>query len=226
VEELAAELEKDDQLQRRDQMTEETKATIPEIQALYGEHAAGILNRLRDQYEEIATAKLETQGSFFDRLDDAQKKAAIREYRLKLANEARDEAKQQYTEAVREYRERVEQRKTQAEAALYGHGDALSADVLARAALASDEELRNMARIASKTNNASLKQAALSVAADRGMGDALLEVFGDEDRALYQEIQQAPPGEVLDRQTDDDGIDAVVPGVNPSQIMPPAKGSS
>jgi hypothetical protein len=88
--------------------------------------------------------------------------------------------------------------------------------------------MRNYAtwRIASKTNNASLKQAALSVAADRGMGDALLEVFGDEDRALYQEIQQAPPGEVLDRQTDDDGIDAVVPGVNPSQIMPPAKGSS
>ena len=42
-------------------MTEETKATIPEIQALYGEHAAGILNRLRDQYEEIATAKPEIQ---------------------------------------------------------------------------------------------------------------------------------------------------------------------
>jgi hypothetical protein len=118
-----------------DQMTEETKATIPEIQALYGEHAAGILNRLRDQYEEIATAKPETQGSFFDRLDDAQKKAAIREYRLKLANEARNEAKAKYTEAVREYRDRVEQRKAQADAELFGHGDAIAADVIASAAL-------------------------------------------------------------------------------------------
>jgi hypothetical protein len=226
VEELAAELEKDDRLQRREQMTEETKATIPEIQALYGEHAAGILNRLRDQYEEIATAKRETQGSFFDRLDAAQKKAAIREYRLKLANEARDEAKQQYTEAVREYRQQIEARKAEASAQLFGHGQELSADVLARVALANDEELRNLVRIAKMTDNASLKQATLSVAADRGAGDSLVEVFGDKDRALYQEIQQAPPGEVLERQTDDGGIDSVVPGVDEKQIMPPAKGSS
>ena len=207
-------------------MTEGNTGNIDQIQTAYGQHSAGILNRLRDRYDEIAKSKPPTEGSYFDRLDDTQKQAAIREYRLKLANEARDEAKQQYTEAVREYRERVEQRKTQAEAALYGHGDALSADVLARGALASDEELRNMARIASKTNNGSLKQAALSVAADRNMGDALLEVFGDEERALYQEIQQAPPTEVLERQTHDVNIDAVVPDVSPDVIMPPAKGSS
>src|ERR671916_1491501 len=126
-------------------MTEGNTGNIDQIQTAYGQHSAGILNRLRDRYDEIAKSKPPTEGSYFDRLDDTQKQAAIREYRLKLANEARDEAKQQYTEAVREYRERVEQRKTQAEAALYGHGDALSADVLARAALASDEELRNMA---------------------------------------------------------------------------------
>jgi hypothetical protein len=208
-----------------DEMSED-RATIAQIQQAYGEHSAHILNQLHDRYEEIAKAKPETQGSFFDRLDDTQKKAAIREYRLKLANEAREEAKQQYAESVRTYREKVEVRRAEAEAALYGYGEELSADALARAALASDEELRNMARIASKTGNASLKQATLSVAADRGMGDALLEVFGDEDRALYQEIQQAPPGEVLARKTDGSGIDSVVPAVNEGQIMPPAKGST
>src|ERR671916_159413 len=156
-------------------MTEGNTGNIDQIQTAYGQHSAGILNRLRDRYDEIAKSKPPTEGSYFDRLDDTQKQAAIREYRLKLANEARDEAKQQYTEAVREYRERVEQRKTQAEAAL-------------------------------------------SVAADRNMGDALLEVFGDEERALYQEIQQAPPTEVLERQTHDVNIDAVVPDVSPDVI--------
>jgi hypothetical protein len=173
-------------------MTEGNTGNIDQIQTAYGQHSAGILNRLRDRYDEIAKSKPPTEGSYFDRLDDTQKQAAIREHRLKLAHEARNEAKAKYAESVREYREKVEERKAEAEAQLFGHGDTLSADVLARAALASDEELRNMARIASKTNNASLKQAALSVAADRGMGDALLEVFGDKDRALYQEIQQAP----------------------------------
>jgi hypothetical protein len=203
------------------------KATLAQIQEAYGAHSAAILNQLHDRYDEIAKSKPDTAaGTFFERLSDEQKMATIRDHRLKLANEAREQAKQKYSESVRTYREQVEARKAEAEAQLYGHGQELSADVLARAALASDEELRGMARIASKTNNASLKQAALSVAADRGMGDALIEVFGDEDRELYSEIQQGPPREVLDRQTHDVGIDAVVPGVNVDELSPPAKGST
>jgi hypothetical protein len=58
------------------------------------------------------------------------------------------------------------------------------------------------------------------------MGDALVELFGEEEQELFAEIQQAPPQEVLDRQTHDVGIDAVVPGVNVDQLSPPAKGST
>ena len=211
------------------------KATLAQIQEAYGAHSAAILNQLHDRYDEIAKSKPDTAaGTFFERLGDQQKAEAIRDHRLKLANGAREQAKQQYSESMCEYRKKVEERKAEAEAQLYGHGEELSADVLARAALASDDELRNMARIASKTNsaslnaslNASLKQAALSVAADRDMGDALVELFGEEEQELFAEIQQAPPQEVLDRQTHDVGIDAVVPGVNVDQLSPPAKGST
>ena len=207
------------------------KATLAQIQEAYGAHSAQILNGLHDRYDEIAKSKPDTAaGTFFERLGDQQKAEAIRDHRLKLANGAREQAKQQYSESMREYRKKVEERKAEAEAQLYGHGEELSADVLARAALASDDELRNMARIASKTNNASLnaslKQAALSVAADREMGDALVELFGEEEQELFAEIQQAPPQEVLDRQPHDVGIDAVVPGVNVDQLSPPAKGST
>lgn len=202
----------------------EELGSIFQIQETYGQHSAGILNRLRDQYEEISKSKPETQGSYFERLTDQQKKAAIREHRLGLANKARDEAKQAYEESVREYRNQVEARKAQASAKLFGHGQELSADVLARVALANDEELRNLARIAKKTNNASLKQATLSVGEDRGMGGVLVEVFDDEDKQLYAEVKAAPPEEVLDRQAHN--IDTVVPAVNESQILPAADGSS
>ena len=204
----------------------EERATIAQIQQAYGERSAHILNQMHDRYEEIAKAKPETQGSFFDRPDDAQKAAVIRDHRLELANKARAEAKEKYAESAREYRAKVEARKAEAEAALYGHGDPISADVIASAALASEEELLRLARVASKTGNASLKRAALTVAEDRNMGEVLVEVFDEEDKALYAEIKSAPPQEVLDRKTHDVGIDSVVPGVNADQLSPPAKGST
>lgn len=109
---------------------------------------------------------------------------------------------------------------------LFGHGDAIAADVIASAALASEEDLLRLARVASKTGNASLKRAALTVGAERNMGDVLVEVFGDEEQELYAEIKSAPPAEVLERQTHNVGIDSVVPGVNVDQLSPPAKGST
>ena len=81
----------------------EERATIAQIQQAYGERSAHILNQLHDRYEEIAKAKPETQGSFFDRPDDAQKAAVIRDHRLELANKARAEAKEKYAESAREF---------------------------------------------------------------------------------------------------------------------------
>jgi hypothetical protein len=127
---------------------------------------------------------------------------------------------------VREYRRQIEARKAEAEEQLFGHGDAVAADVIATATLASEEVLMRLARVASKTNNASLKRAALTVAEERNMGEVLVEVFDEEDKALYAEIKSAPPAEVLARQTDDGGIDAVVPGVDIGKIMPARDGTS
>jgi hypothetical protein len=68
----------------------EASATIGEIQELYGQHSAGILNRLHDRYDEIARSKPDTsEGTYFERLSDEQKQAAIREQSRALANQAR-----------------------------------------------------------------------------------------------------------------------------------------
>ncbi len=201
-------------------------ARISDIQQAHGEHSAAILNRLYSRYDEIAQEKLDPSTPHYRRLTDEQRAAALRDHRLELANKAREEAKQAYTEANNEYRQKLEKRKAEAELALYGHGDPVSADVLAKAALASDQELKNLASIASKTGNASLRKAALVAGAERGLGDVLLETFGDEEQALYAEITEAPPPEVLDRITDDVGIDSVVPGVNVNQLMPHASGTT
>jgi hypothetical protein len=201
-----------------------SKATISDIQKTYGEHSARILNQLHAEYEEIAKAKPEPEGTFWDRLNDAQKDQATRDHRLKLASKAREEAKTKYAVAVREYREKLEARKAEAETQLYGHEDPISADVLATATLASDDELKRLANMASKTGNASLKRAALVAGAQRGMGDVLIETFGDEERELFSELAAVPPVEVLDRQTDDVGIDSVVPNVSVNQLMPSANG--
>jgi len=64
------------------------------------------------------------------------------------------------------------------------------------------------------------------VGAERGLGDVLVETFGDEERKLYAEITAAPPAEVLDRQTDEAGIDAVVPRASVFQMSPPANGTT
>jgi hypothetical protein len=199
---------------------------ISDIQAKHSEAAASILNGLYRRYDEIAEEKLDESEPHFGRLDDAQRAAALRDHRLDLATKARREAKYEYTESVREYREKLEARKAEAEAELYGHGDPASADVLARAALASDEELRNLANVASKTNNASLKRAALVVGAERGLGDVLVETFGDQERELYAEIQAAPPAEVLARVTHETAIDTVVPKVSERQMAPHANGTT
>lgn len=198
---------------------------IQDIQEAYGQQFGRILNGLLDKYPEIAKEKPEAVG-FFDRLSDEQKVVATRDHRLALANEAREKAREDYNAAFAEYRERVESRKAEAETALFGHGDALSADVLARASFASNEELLAMAKVATKTGNASLKQATLSVAAERELGDVLVETFSPEEQDLYAEITGAPPKEVLDRQTHAVDTDAVLPSPNLGQLMPPDNGTT
>jgi len=195
---------------------------ISDIQAKHSEAAASILNGLYRRYDEIAEEKLDDGELHFGRLDDAQKAAALRDHRLDLATKARREAKHEYTESVRSYREQLEARKAEAEAELYGHGDDSSADLLARAALASDQELANLAQLASKTGNTALRRAALVAGEQRGLASTLAETLDDQARELYAEISDAPPTEVLDRVTGDAAIDAVVPVAGERQLSPPA----
>ena len=62
--------------------------------------------------------------------------------------------------------------------------------------------------------------------AKRELGEALVEVLSPEERDLLGELQEIPPAEVLERQTDDTGIEAVVPRVSVNQMAPTAKGST
>ncbi len=196
--------------------------TISDIQAKHSEAAGKILNDLYRSYDAIAEEKLDERAAHYSRLTDAQRAAALRDHRLDLANEAREEAKTKYTNAVHEYREQLEARKAEAEAELYGHGDDASADLLARAALATDQELKNLAQLASKTGNTALRRAALVAGEQRGLASTLVETLDDQAREIYAEIADAPPSEVLDRVTGDAGIDAVVPSASVNQISPPA----
>ncbi len=194
--------------------------TISDIQAKHSEAAGKILNDLYRSYDQIAEEKLDERAPHYARLTDAQRAAALRDHRLQLANEARQQAKTAYSESVHEYREQLEARKAEAEAQLYGHGDDASADLLARAALASDQELTNLAQIASKTGNHALRRACLVAGEQRGQAATLVEALAPEERALYAEITEVPPSEVLDRVTADVGIDAVVPNVSVNQLSP------
>jgi hypothetical protein len=199
----------------------EASGTIQELQEVFGAAASGIATGLHDEYTRISKETLDESSPLFRHMSDEARAKATREHRETRAQRAYAKAIEDYTKVISERNEKLTQRRRQAEEELYGAGQ--NAEVLARLATGSDDQILAAARVAARTNNTELRKAAIATAKERDLGEALVEVLDDNERDLLNELSQAPDKDMLDRVAD---AERVLPGVDVDRLMPPAQGTS
>jgi hypothetical protein len=200
---------------------EEAPATIQQLQQTFGAAAGRIAEGLHNEYDRISKEKIDERSPLYHHMSDEARMSATREHREQLARQAYAQATERYTQVIRERNQKLAERKRQAEEQLYGAGQ--NAEVLARLATGTDDQVLAAARVAARTNNPELRKAAIATAKERDLGEALAEVLSDKERDLLNELAQAPDAEVMARAAD---AARVLPAVDTARIMPPANGAT
>jgi hypothetical protein len=183
-----------------------TDKTIGQIREEYGAKAAGILSAYHAELDRIRELRDVAEGAYLDQLTDEQRMRLLREQKRERADEAHRRAAREYAAETARYQDDLRARVGYVEGGLFGMSGPESAQVLTRAALASEEELGTMLDLAAASGNRQIAKAALVAAEKRGFAGLVvraLEHAGDEARALYAEWRERPPEEVLERQRED-----------------------
>jgi len=180
-----------------------SEKTIQEIEAAFGERAAGILRGWHDAQDEIGCEIESVEGPHADILTDRQPAEIAHTQKAERAGAKADEYRREYQALMEERNEAVRTRTRELREQLFGVQDA---DGLARAALASDAGLGSMLELAVHAGNAELGRAVFTAAEQRGLGDLMNRYFDQmnpEAGALYQEFKAAPSEEGLERRLAD-----------------------
>jgi pyruvate/2-oxoacid:ferredoxin oxidoreductase beta subunit len=182
--------------------------TIGQIREEYGAKAAGILSAYHAELDAIREIRKPEAGTYLDQLTDEQRMRLLRDQKRERADEAHRRAAREYAAETERYQDDLRARVGHVEGALFGMSSPESAQVLSRAALASEEELGTMLDLAAASGNRQIAKAALVAAEKRGFAGLVvraLEAAGPEARELYAEWSERPPEEVLERQREDVG---------------------
>lgn len=194
--------------------------TIHEIKAEHSAKAGGIMTRYQDEIREIRDQRTPPEGAYLDRLTDGQRLLLLREQKEQKAAEAHERTVREYGREVERYQAALSERAGALKSRLFGVGDA---GALARAATATDAELRGMLEDASLAGSEDLARAVLVAAHGRGAGDLMARYFDGADpeaRELYAEWSDVPPAEILQRQRE--SVGRVVQMPDPDSLTPPA----
>ncbi len=187
------------------------KKTVQQIREEHSARSAAILSRYFEATDEIRAVRKIEEGPYSDRLTDEQRMTILREGKRERADEAYRRAREDYAAELDRYQEEVRARTGYIKGRLFGMSGPDSAATIARAALASEEELGTMLELGADAGNEEVARAALLAAERRGFAGLVvrvLEVAGDEARGLYAEWSDRPPEEMLARQRE--GVDAIV----------------
>lgn len=184
-----------------------TKRTIHEIEESFGEKAAGILRVWYETRDEIARSSVRVEGPHADLLTGAQRAQAAYEQKALRARARAEEYRQEYLELTEEHNHAVRARVRFLRKELYA---VENAEVLSRAALATDAQLGAMMELAATTGNTDLGRAAFVAAEQRRLGEvvaAYLDRANPKARELYEELEAAPSEEGMGRKlADADGF--------------------
>jgi hypothetical protein len=203
-------------------VVEREPETIQEILAAASSATATIGTNLLQSYSQLSAVSPDMTTSAWSYLTEGGKREATRDYRQGLANEARSEAIERYTEATSTLQEKLAAREKYVKSELFGSNQ--NAEVLARFAFASDAEIKRASELANLTGNAELRSAVLAAAASRDLGEILSETLTEQERDFLNELAALPGDEVRNGGTGD--LTRVLPIADERYILPPAKGSS
>ncbi len=195
-----------------------TNRTIPETEETYGQRASEILRTWYEAQGEIARSSETVEGPHASLLTDAQRAAAAREQKAERARAEAESYRREYRELTEERNAAVRARTRSLHKELYA---VESADVLSRAALATDAQLGAMTELAATTGNAELAKAAFVVAEQRQLGEVMGAYFdrtNPKARELYEEWRAAPTEEVLERRLSD--ADKLFAAPTPADFAP------
>ncbi len=197
-----------------------TKKSIHEIMAEHSAKAAGILRNYHDEVDRIRDdRRLEGDASILERLDGGGRLGLLRSQKKAKADAARSRSIEEYRRQFDAYERSLTSRRSEIADRLFGLSSPEAAGLLSRAATASEEELGTMIDLARASGNGELAKAALIAADQRGF-DSLraraLEHAGPQAQSAYEEWQELPAPETLDRQHED--IPRMLPSPEPAQL--------
>ncbi len=179
--------------------------TIQEAEETYAEQAAEAIRGWHAVQDEISQDSVTVEGPHADMLTDAQRYQAEREQKAARASTEAESYRRAYTELQEERNNAVRARRERVQKDLYS---VETTDLLARAALATDDQLRSLMDLAATTGNSELGRAAFVVAQQRQLDGVLAAYFetNPEAHALYEELQAAPTAETMERRVADAGV--------------------
>ena len=187
--------------------------TIAELKNEYSAKAVGLMNARSARVAELASLRTPTGDPYYmDRLDHAQKHQVLLEQKAELAEEDRRRLRQEFEQAHDAYSKAVAERTSVLRERLFAVEGGEKADLLARLATASEDELRQMLDIAGETSNRDLSRAVFATAHRRDIPELLVRYFAEIDagaQSLYAEYNDVPSEETVERQRSD--IERMIP---------------
>lgn len=146
---------------------------IEEAGAKGSKHVMGYLDTLDELREKRELA----DGTYKADLSAEQQAQVLMREKLEQAQDARETAKERYTEHLNKTHAALNNRREELRESLYS---IKNPEVLTRVLLSSDDELRQLAEAAVQTRESELTRACLVAAERRGAGDVLSTIFGTD----------------------------------------------
>ena len=201
--------------------------SLAEINQEHARNATEIMLGYEDAKRQITEDMSLPDGAYLERLSPDQRMAALREHKAERADEAYQETRSAMYAEVERHHGELAQRRTHLKERLFKVEGPEGAAALARAVLASEDELKDMFDIAALAGNEDLARAAFVAAERKGLGDLMHRFFDQVDggaRHAYAEWSELPSEETLERQVEN--IDRVVQPPDYDRLMPYASATT
>jgi hypothetical protein len=177
--------------------------TVQEIEEGFGEKANGILRAWYETKDDIARSSARVEGPHAELLTDAGRAQAAREQKTEHARAKAEEYRREYRELTQERNDAIRARKRSLHKELFALENA---EVLSRAALATDAQLGALMELAATTGSADMGRAVFAVAEQRQLGEVMNRYFtavAPGMREAHEEYRAAPSEETLERRLTD-----------------------
>jgi hypothetical protein len=195
-----------------------TNRTIQEIEGSYSERATRLLSGWYERWGEIASATETVEGSHADLLTGAQRAEAAHQQKAERARARAEECRRECLELTEGRNAAIRSRARSLRKEVYAMENA---DVLSRAALATDAQLGAMAELAAGAGSSELAKACFASAEQRQLGEVMarcLDAMGPGARGAHEELKAAPSEESMERKLAD--ADKLFPAPTPADFAP------